>query len=233
VEVNWRFSIVALSVGLLLCVSCGSKNTTTTVPEPTPTPGVSPLPTPDVTRDNLPDVTHAAPYRLASNSDLSGLQSLFGVVYPPLVGDPLIKMMLTGDTRQTAITGTVRLALEDKQGLVVRDIPSFDATGYRDSSRLDIIFADSQLVVKTVGTFAADGTLTAAIFYRVRQSGETQCQNVQFHCYDQYGHEVDPSFCGYTKPNLVATCQTYMNSANSAVKQLGSFTTKEFPNWQQ
>jgi hypothetical protein len=231
-KLNWRIKYTTAFLLLLLLSACGGSDSSNGIPtaqNPTAPGGTTlnppPTPTPPA---GEPDLSSSEPFKLPNNSDYSGLQAIFGNIYPPLVGDPLVKMMLSGDVRSTTINGTIRLAVEDNQGLAVRDFPSFDGTGYHSSSYLDIIFADDQVVVRATANQSGD-TLSGALYYRVRQSGETQCEKVVVTCHDQYGNTVDPSHCP-PPPDTVAPCRQYMDVSQSSVKLVGTYQAK-FSEW--
>ena len=177
-------------------------------------------------------MTTAVSIKLPSESDLTGLENFFGILYPPMVGDPLVEMILSGDMRTTTPAGTIRLAVEDKVGLTARDFPSFAGTGHvtveSTGNVFDMIFADDQIVVRAVGLINSTSTLNATIYYRMRQTGDTECEAISYTCHDQHGNVVPVSDCYPAgPPDTVAPCENYMGGSSPATKAgvnvLGTF----------
>ena len=203
---------------VLIVLGCGGGETKE-IPSPAdPSAPPQELTPPAPTTDpRLPDLSHAVPINLHDKTTYQGLQDLAKTVFPPLVGDPLVSMRLT-NTRDTNISGSILIAFEDRMGFWGASLDSFEGTGYRDSQRLDIIFADDEFALRAVGALSIDD-LTGVIYYRLRQTGDTQCK--KFIC---------TGWGCPTSQDLASICRTYMNTTDAHVKELGTFRTK-YSNW--
>lgn len=119
-------------------------------------------------------------------------------------------------------------------------------TGILVGNTLDMTFGDSELVLRVTGTVNGAGDLTGDIYYRVPTSGETACHQIQSSCvanpnyiqqYYPYYPYVNPNYrddatnplgiCTYAS-DTASKCFTYMNTASTAVKKLGSFVKKDY-----
>ena len=238
---NKTLYTLCLCLGVFL-TSCGSpKSEIDTIASPTdPTPIKDspdtvvppPVPTPD---PRLPDLTGAVPINLIDNINYTGLAELAENVFPPLVGDAKIRLQFT-NTRAQNINGNVLIAFEDNQGFWGAELTSFPGTSVHATTTLDAIFADEQIVIRTMGTLSGDD-LNGTIFYRNRQPNDTACIQTQFTCDEMiyrngswirhsYTEPPFPIGCQLTVADTVTPCRTYMNPTNTQVKRLGSFRGK-------
>ena len=190
-------------------------------------------------------MTNAVPIDLVDETNLTGLKDIAeGQVYPPLVGDPLINMTITSGGG-TVVNGQVLVAFEDSQEFWGAQLPSFNGMGVALANSLDMTFADEDMVIRVMGSIN-NGTLDGNIYYRMRQSGDTECENVTVTCepdgyiYATTGrgvrqligfHSRDDGQCN-TNYDTVTPCQQYIDTTNSQVKQLGSFEAT-YSNWAQ
>ena len=237
---NWRsYKLVFLSGIFGVCLTHCSKSAdqTNAVPTPPsdPTPAAQPVTPPTAEPDSrLPSwVSKAVPIQLTTAGDFSGLQDLFGIVYPPLVGDPSIAMDLTGD-RERTVSGTLHFGFEDAKGFQYIDIPSVVSpdyrnpngfAGYRDTNYFDGYFSDDSGVVRIVGSLS-NNTLTGKLYYRIRLPGEVACQEFVQCNFDPHVWQYD---CQKVVDILV--CRNYMDASQSqSVKQLGTFAAP-YLNW--
>lgn len=227
---------------LLSCVvwmtACGkSGETTNGAPAPVdPTaqnqvPNYTPVTDPGQD-GRLPDLTTAVALRLPNPSDYSGLEELAQVLYLPLVGDPKIRMTISGD-RTNAVTGSILVGFEDRAGWWGADVPSFSKTGYRNTSALDMIFADDELLFRVVGAINGNN-LDGNVYYRVRQSGENACRKLQT-CTTTYApyYPYPPTTTCRDQDADIATaeCRSYMDIGSSSVRLLGNFHQGSYSSW--
>lgn len=113
-------------------------------------------------------------------------------------------------------------------------------------SLLDMTFGDSSMVVRVTGTVNASGDLNGNIYYRIPQNGETACHQITVNCvqnpgyiqqYIPYPPYVNPNFhddatnplgiCNIAS-DTASKCFQYMNTANVAVKKLGTFVKTNY-----
>lgn len=227
--------IVGLSLGLFILVSCGSQSRTTTINEPNlnTTPGSSNLPTgPGSQTPGIPDLSKAVALALVDNTTYAGLIDLAGMVFPPLVGDALVQLRISNDRNGSSFTAEATIAFEDAQGFWGAKQSSFAGTTYRTSNYIDFTTSEG---CPAANTYYVNGTpycnvsyplfslriagsivnnqLYGAVYYRVRQNGETQCW------------PLNNPFADTATP-----CINYMNVNNSQVKKLGTFNNT-YSNW--
>lgn len=209
--------------GILVLISmvfflnaCGKSDEHTNVvpqaPPQTPTES-QPLPVKAPGKDTRlpPWVEVAAPIKLTQPGRYTGLDDLFGIVYPPLVGDPLVAMSLDGN-RDRAVNGLVHFGFEDAKGFQFAEIPSVRNLGYRDSYFFDGIFADGEGAVRIQGTLSSN-KLRGTFYYRMRASGERQCEEY-ITCVPGYG--CSPSVDEQA-------CRSYVDTNASQLRVLGTF----------
>jgi len=230
--------ILYLGVILSLFLAGCSKSSSTTspvIPEQPTTP-VNPGPPP--AQDPYgPDIRASVPIDLADRTQYSGLADISGSggqpgnVFLPIVGDARVRLQ-TSTTRLQSIHGKLFLSFEDQQGFWgARWENEFPGTGIQVTTNqgrsLDIIFADDDLVVRAQGAVVSE-VFFGAIYYRLRQSGDTACRQVSAGCTITYPwgtYTFPPNQCpNYAPPDLVTPCRNYMNPSNAQVKRLGNFT---------
>lgn len=219
----FKYALVGILV--LGLSACGGQDESITVPQPTdPTNqndggDLDPptIPGPD---GRLPDLTKAVPMLLADG--LNGLTDIFNFVVPPLVGDPLVLMNISGG-RSNVVTGSILVVFEDAVGFGGAQLNSFEEVGVRTSNYIDMIFADDELVLRAVTFFSGDD-LNGTVYYRVRQAGENQCKKIIVNCFGN-------PFCN-PNPDVETPCRNYMNLGNSAVEELGTFNAN-YADWVQ
>jgi len=210
--VNWRNKISSLVFTVLVVViGCSKSNTNNTVPTATnPTAGATTdIPTNGMTPNpNVPDLTLAVPIDLVDKTNYTGLNGISdNQLNLPLVGDPLAFV------RTTQIT----LAYEDQVGLWYAIIPTFTPTQNVTSSIFDTVYADEDLGVRVIAGIS-NGQLSGYIYYRNRQSGETQCEVIEETC-------TPPNTPGCITPDVKTPCLQWLDPSDTAdVHQLGSFS---------
>ncbi len=194
------FSFLLVS---LLLISCSGKDKTNTVPQAQdPNAGNNiPLPTPTTNTDNrIPEwVSRSAGITLVSNSDLSNLETIFGIVYPPLVGDPKIGMDINS-SRTNKVSGKLYIGMEDDRAFTWREWSSLDTMSNRTSSALDGWFLDDEMVVRVTGGISGSpSSVQGQIKFRKRVSGETQCipSTVQYCAQWHQPAYFAPGYCGF------------------------------------
>ena len=209
-----------LVLTLVLLVSCTAPSQTGgTLPvAPNPDPGTNPVPVtvPTLSVDSrLPAwVEVATPIRLVTARDYSGLEAIFGIVYPPLVGDPLLRVDITA-TRERTAEGHLYLGFEDKQEFVYLEMDSAPQVSYRDAHYLDMVFSDDQGAFRVFGPINTSNILTATVSYRIRQSGENQCR--------QY---IVCDWVSPCRPQMdTVACKNYLSETATQVHSLGTVET--------
>lgn len=219
------FPLLSISLGLLFLVACGDTGSNTTgIPTSggSGSGGTTPV-TPDPTNPTpgLPDLSKSSAINLDDKINYSGLIAIAGNVVTPIVGDPRAVLKIT-NTTNLSVNGTLRLAFEDKAGFWWADMNSVEGTGVNTSSALDIIFSDNSLTIRIIAGRSGN-LLISNIYYRVRQSGETQCLPV--YCYVN-GTPVPfgSQFCPIPKPDTAGICRNYISTTLSSVKKLGTFS---------
>ncbi len=158
---------------------------------------------------------------------ISGLIDLAGNVFTPVIETHF--NLSIPNTRDVTLTGAnVNIGFEDNNGFWGATIPGFDGAVTNQGGQLDLIFSDSLDTIRVTANLASDQMQAATIYYRHRQSGETQCQKTSYSCWVDYGTgPQQSSYCPTTVPTNtdVSVCKSYMNLGNAAVKQLGTFTS--------
>ena len=234
-----RFQILGTFVALAMFAACSSKDQSNgSVPAPAnPAGGTqTTITVPNSGQNpNIPNLTNANPINLVDKTGLSGLLDIAGgQVYPPLVGDPLIDMDITS-AGGTAVNGSVLVSFEDSQEFWGAELPSFNGMGTALANSLDMTFADEDMVIRVIGSMSG-GTINGNVYYRIRQSGDIECENVTVTCEPNgtilastrhgvqrvVGHALSGSQCS-TYYDTVTPCQQYVSTSNSQVKNLGSF----------
>lgn len=251
---------------LFFVVACGNpSNSTNSIPQASdPTanspdesvPTVTPVPV----DPRIPALNGAVPINLLDKINYSGLSDIAKNVFLPLVGDPKIVLHLPNTRDQILYSGDALIAFEDKAGFWGAQLPAFakgnpeyDSStkalynaGYFStvthvSSSMDMIFGDSELVLRVVGTLSGDD-IAGKIYYRIPTGTETACHTISATCNYNYSY-VDPSHnssysdnaanpkwrCTYAS-DTASKCTQYMATTNSQVKELGSFAAK-YTNW--
>lgn len=171
----------------------------------------------------LPDITRAVGINLTDKTNFLGLKDLASDFALPLVGDPGISMAYTSSAKPD---GSVLLYFEDKLGFWGAALPSFAGTTSKTSTSFEMIFADSELVVRTTATLVGD-QLDGTIYYRLKKSGETACVKQTTTCdIINPGQNWGNFTCPYPQPDTATPCIQYMNTANPDVKNLGKFKSK-------
>jgi len=242
----------------LLLVSCGGTDSTNTVPQAAdPNAGATtPLPTVTVPTDGrLPEWVANKRYGniiVPSVTDYSNLEAIFGLIYPPVVGTPIIAMDIASD-RTTNVSGKLYLGVEDDKAFTYREWTSLESMSARSSTVLDGWFLDDEMVVRVNAGISA-GKVSGQIQFRKRVSGENQCvpSTVQYCSAWHSPAYYAPGYCGSetneqcfqrtgcqrdtTNSNYVWCCNTYSSyesldttacsnymGANPSVKTLGTF----------
>jgi hypothetical protein len=234
-KLSWRKidSVVWTVVTVLVLSSCGKPKeesgaglaptdpggTTTTTPV---TPETA---APD---SRLPNLDGAVAINLVDKVTYKGLEDLAGNLFLPIVGDAKVKLELP-KSRTADISGKILIAFEDKLELWWAVLESFPGTGTRSSTQLDIVFADDELVIRTVGNLSGDN-MDGNIYYRIKKSGEDACVKKQVTCEwvypTGYFKPFGSSSCPVTQPDTATPCKAYMNLNDSSVKKLGTFKGK-------
>lgn len=248
---------------MLLAVGCGKKEDSSIKPpvtpapdqtSTTPPPAAIPTPTPD---PRLPDMTGSTVVFLSDKANYSGLSDLAGNFFGPLVGDARLVLHLP-KSRTQAIYGDMTFGFEDNQGFWGASLSSFDGANSLAANKLDMIFADNELLFHVIGTLSGD-KLVGSIYYRVRlPSDATIRYTVNIPNYGNYTTDPLP-YC--VKPNIQCTvsypagyngpsgtqntttscpnlpvidsatpCKTFMATTDSNVKKLGTFDVN-YSNW--
>jgi hypothetical protein len=162
-----------------------------------------------------------------TGKNISGLIDLAGNVFTPLI-ETHFNLSLPY-TYSSSLTGaTVSVGFEDNLGFWGATIPGFEGAVTNQGGQIDMIFSDSLDTIRVTANLASDQMQAATIYYRHRQSGETQCQKTSYSCWVDYGNGPQPSSnCPTSAPTNtdVSVCKSYMNLGNAAVKQLGTFTS--------
>jgi len=179
VEVSRQKKFFTYLLFTLLLVACGGEDKNGTVPQAADpnAGGNNPLPTVTPPTDNrLPEwVDRTGKITLVSSSDYSNLEKLFGIIYPPVVGDPKIAMDIDS-TRSSGGIKKLYLGVEDDAGFTYREWTAIDTMSTRSSTYLDGYFLDDQMVVHVGGNISSSpAKVNGTIQFRVRATGETQC----------------------------------------------------------
>lgn len=217
-KLNAWFRIALFLVALNIAACGGGSSSSSSAPVPNANNGGGTLNNPGNTVDpRLPNLSRALAINLTDKTGYQGLIDIAKLVVTPIVGDALIHLTLPND-RTTEVSSTVIVAFEDRVGFWGAQLSSFPGTAFRTSSSLDIIYSDSQLSLRVLAAMTSADQVFGRIYYRVRQSGETQCQKVTV-TYCPPGQTCTP-------PDTATPCRKYMELNNSSVKDLGSFSGK-------
>jgi len=223
---------LTLFLSLFFLGACGQTGSNTTgvpvsaAPVNPPSPEVDPLPeVPTEPNPNLPNLSGSVALALTDNVNYTGLSAIAGNIVTPIVGDPRV-LLKTTNTREQSVEGTLLVSFEDKLGFWGANMVSVPKSGFNTSQSLDILFTDNALTFRVVASRMGDNLLST-LYYRVRQSGETQCLPVK--CYytwagQRYEVPFNSLYCPIPAPDVVGTCRSYMDPAQSAVKVLGTFS---------
>ncbi len=217
------FSRALLAAVLTLAVACGkdSQNVVSTPVNPTQT-GTNPLSSDPRKDPRLPQaLRNSVGITLNDAVNYNGLKDLAKVISLPVV-ETFVSLTLPND-RSIDISSQMLIGFEDDLGFWGGLLNSFPGAATRSTDALDIIYTDSELTFRITAGINGVNFVDPKIFYRARQSGETQCQVPT--CTDQNGNSVSLDKCGIFVPPAT-TCKNYMNLGNSAVKQLGTFSAK-------
>jgi hypothetical protein len=225
---KWLVKSICMLMMLVLISACGESEESGSIPTPEPptTPQTVPF-TPPVeppVDPRIPDLRNAVPIVLTDSVNFSGLEDLSQVIFLPIVGDPLVKINIS-DGRSQSVSGDVLVAFEDREGFWGAQLESFEQTGIRTSTQIDMIFADDELVIRVVGVIVGND-LNGVVYYRQKQAEENECRKVVVTC-----DPVGPFFpagngsgsCD-TTVDVSTPCRAYMSTSLSQVKQLGSFS---------
>lgn len=235
---NWFRKYLIVAVALLVISACGGEDEETGVPTPvpptptTPQAPFTPAPAPELD-SRLPDLTNAVALRLDDLVDLSGLKDIAKNIFPPLVGDPLVRASISGG-RDTKVEGEILLAFEDAEGFWGAIVPSYKDASFRVNDVVDMIFADDDLVVRLIGAITGE-ELSGKIHYRIPSETDDDCKRTLVTCEIvgpvQPGAPLPelPPECNQTVDNS-AQCRAFMNTTETDVKLLGTFKTK-YSNW--
>lgn len=166
---------------------------------------------------------------------LLGLIDIASNVLTPLVDTYFALELDSG--RSSNARGVLHLGFEDDYGFWGADIPSFAGASTFQASQLDMIFSDSEVTFRLVATVVNDQMQNAQIHYRMRQSGETQCQATYYTCYVNYNDgrgNIESNACPTQAPtnNDINVCRNYMYINGTTVKKLGD-VTGSFSQWIQ
>lgn len=247
-----QFSRSVFAAMLLLTVACGSDNSQglPTAPPPPGTGSGADLPTAGLPNDpRVPALlAKSVEISLTDSVNFTGLQDLAKTVFAPLVQTFVAMEIVRG--RETEVSGSILVGFEDSEGFWGALLNTFAGASQRSSTSLDMIFSDSELSVRMVSGLNADTMVSPTLYYRLRRSGEKQCQaqtltctqtqytcsswnwytgqcnnwtsqEVQVDCSTVPGAPTPP-----TAEQLAAECRSYMNLGNSSVKKLGTFESK-------
>jgi hypothetical protein len=219
---NRCMKFLALALVFVL-VSCGGNSSeSTAIPTPVdPTAGGNNLTTPgQVTNADLVEFQKAAALRLTTPTDYSGILDLFPAFTAPLVSNALV-LWYVNLKQDGTVTGRLKLGEEDRLGFYIRKWEaSFPGTGVKTSNTFDLIYSDTQATVRVSGSFSTGDALNGVINYRLRQSGETQCQQVVWTCMPA------GSTCTLPPDTSAQDCKNYMSSGTKTLGTfVGSFAT--------
>jgi hypothetical protein len=225
------FSRAVLGSALLLAMACGKDSSNGLPTAKLPTTSGGSLPTSSPTTDpRFPALLgKSVSISLTDPINFTGLRDLAKVIFTPVVETHFA--LSIPNNRDTVISAQMLVGFEDNKGFWGALMSTFEGTSTRTSDQIDLIFSDSELSFRVVAGISGDDFVSPRIYYRVRQSGETQCQKVTYTCQAFYPdgrpYYGSPN-CPMPPPadTTAATCKTYMNLGNTAVKQLGTFSAK-------
>ena len=223
------FSQALLTAVLLVAVACGKDSQTNAPAAPAaPTPGPTTTLSSDPRQNpNLPAaLKNSAEIRLTDALNFTGLQDLAGIVTAPVV-ETFISLTLPNNRDVGAISSQILVGFEDDFGFWAALLNSFDGAATRTSTSLDAIYSSSKFTFRVTAGINGTNLVDPRVYYRVRGSGETQCEKVTYSCQVWNGSAwVASNSCPNSPPadDSANRCKLYMNLGNSAVKQLGTFT---------
>lgn len=204
--------LLKATVSGLVCVvmGCGSPKTETSggvpIPEP-PTPpgqggGLS-VPPPSVD-SRLPQdfLSRSFPIRVTNTATHPGMQLIFGIIIPPVVGDPVGAIKMTID-RLTGISGSFFIGVEDALGFTWGILQIFPGTGGFSGSSGRFVAADVDVAVGVAFTLSG-GAVSGSIRYR---ANENHCRRIVTYC--QW-----PSQCRETVTYTTAECEQHLVGAS-------------------
>lgn len=240
---TYLFSLCAV----VLLIGCGKgKKETNSIPAPPPITSPDPGTLPDfgpIGGDNrFPALLDKSV--VFDSFEVSGLEDIAlapsdGVFELPLVGDPRYAFELSGSG--SATTGRLLVSFEDQQGAYVAVVPTFKEYVVQSGSTVDIIFQDSELIFRVIGTKSGD-TFTGSIWYRAVHStisifGQPYrpCTSTKFYCelvlvtpgspYYNPSYVNSCSVDSGLQDSIGTYCSSYMDTNKSQVKKLGTFST--------
>ncbi len=146
-----------------------------------------------------------------------------GVIVPPLVSDPRFSLVLS-TSRSASTTTSVRVSFEDTDGWWAEEIPSFTNVANWSGNTLDTINSSSTITYRVISNLDGNGNLTGNIYYRIRQSTETQCETITCN-----GTAAQCAL--YPPPDPTVPCQNYMATTNSSVVYLGYYNSVPYTQW--
>lgn len=222
----------------LLVAACGdSSSNTSNIPTPANPnpPGGSLPPSGNYGTPGLPDITLSHSITLSDRTNYSAIIDLKRANNEIFSGSftvpPMLKMTLSGRSK-TTVPGKMLVwwEEEDQSGFWGAEVPTVDGAAIQGNNgttrNFDTIHSDSQLSFRVLAQSNDGVNLYGIIYYRIRQSGETQCLKQKVTCIDPWtGQQLPDSFCQYTTPDIVTPCRNYMNPGDSNVKTMGTFTS--------
>ena len=241
VRIQKVFSRSFFAAALLLAIACSEEPGTgiPTVPPPDNGGGTD-LPSDPNSDPRLPELLNkAVELKLTDSVNYAGLKDLATTVFLPIVETFVALEINRG--READVTGAIMVGFEDNEGFWGGVLNTFPKASQRSSDMLDMIFSDSELTVRMVSGLNGDTMVTPTVYYRLRQSGEKQCQARTLVC-TQTSWQWDPWKQEYkqvtkevacpadvpqpTAEELGSECRSYMNLGSSSVKKLGTFESK-------
>jgi hypothetical protein len=223
------FQMAMLALVVAACSGGSSTSTPPTSTNPTPAPTTLTPPT-SSTDSNIPNLTNAVAIIGPTTDNFSGLQAIAGNFFSPLVGAAQILMQIP-DQRAADISAstTVLISFEDSQGFWGLQQEAFSGAATLSGNSLDVITSDANESWHIIGSVDSNQNITGTIYYRLRASGDTECENITVTCNAGSNEPsgTTPS-CNEPPPNPVPICEQYMSTANDQI--LGTFTAS-LPNW--
>jgi hypothetical protein len=225
-----KFYLVALLV--LVVTGCsGSSNSSTPPTSTNPTPASTPLTPPSSSTDSdIPNLTNAVAITGPTTQNFQGLEAIAGNFFSPLVGTAQILMSIPNQrAADISASTTVLIVFEDAQGLWGLQQEAFSGAATLSGNTLDVITSDVTESWHIVGSVDSNQNINGTIYYRIRQSGETECENITVTCTPETNEPngTTPT-CGGVTPNPVPLCEQYMSQSSTQI--LGTFTAP-LPNW--
>lgn len=222
------FSRALFAVVMVLAIACG-KDSQQGIPTADLPPGTGP--TTPLSSDPRDDARLPSQLRgstvgitLADPTSFSGLLGITGwAIFPQPLVETFFSLTIPNET-STNVSSQAFLGFEYGKGFWYTLMNTFSSASTLTTSQMDFIYTDSKLTLRVTAGINGNSFIDPKISYRVRQSGETQCQVTTGVCKDQWGNVYPPSYCGITPVDDAAVCKSYMNLGNSAVKPLGTFS---------